>query len=352
MCSIGDRNSSAVIQIKPCVFGTGLNIRNVYHKRVLTFKIGSINGILQRIFGDIIGLAIGFNDYTIEVVIFVISNAIGQGIMKDNRVLIIVIVSTAFVSACGQLSDQLELELFVDCMVSGTAPTTSRANVVVVVVINFLLNSGFYNLMINYNVIFSLVGIIHQEEGIVGMIVIAIVKVDSINDQIITCLGNGDGTAVTYNVGFRGSTIRVEIVAYKTRESDAVIIGIVPFADNRKNFLNSGSVGSVGSDDRLKLSANDRSSLQFFQKIIRISDVAAPRNVGKRRIVLTTNNTLEDLESDVIVVVVEVLLSLPRFECKRGDRHGAHHGNCQQCGQQLFDCFLHHDLRKSPFKFF
>lgn len=98
------------------------------------------------------------------------------------------------------------------------------------------------------------------------MIVIAIAKVDSINDQIITCLGNGDGTVATYNVGVRGCTIRVEIVAYKTRESDAVIIGIMPFADNRKNFLNSGSVGSVGSVDRMKLSANDRSILQFFQK--------------------------------------------------------------------------------------
>ena len=321
---------------------------NFYHKRVLTFKIGNINVILRRIVGDIIGCAIGFNDYTIESVI---SNALGQGIIEANSVLIIVIVSTAFVSACGQLSDQLELELFVDCMVSGTAPTTSRANVVVVVVINFLLNSGFYNLMINYNVIFSLVGIIHQEEGIVGMIVIAIVKVDSINDQIITWLWNFDGTAATYNGGLRVS-IRVEIVAYKARKSDAVIIGIIPLADNRKNFLNSGSVGSVGSVDRMKLSANDRSILQFFQKIIRMSDVAAPRNVGKRRIVLTTNNTLEDLESDVIVVFVEVLLSLPRFECKRRDRHGAHHGNCQQCGQQLFDYFLHHDLRKSPFKFF
>ena len=205
--------------------------------------------------------------------------------------------------------------------------------------------------MINYNVI-GYFGNIHQEEGIVGMIEIAFANVDIINDQIITFLSNFDGTAVTYNVGFRGSTIRVEIVAYKTRESDAVSIGIVPLADNRKNFLNSGSVGSVGSVDRPKLSANDRSFLQFFQKIIRISDVAAPRNVGKRRIVLT-NNTLEDLESGVTVVVVEVLLlSIPRVVCKRRDRHGAHHGNCQQCGQQLFDYFLHHDLRKSPFKFF
>lgn len=81
--------------------------------------------------------------------------------------------------------------------------------------------------MINYNVIFSLVGIIHQEEGIVGMIVIAIVKVGSINDQIITWLWNFDGTAVTYNGGLRVS-IRVEIVAYKARKSDAVIIGITP----------------------------------------------------------------------------------------------------------------------------
>ena len=37
---------------------------------------------------------------------------------------------------------------------------------------------------------------------------------------------------------------------------------------------------------------------------------------------------------------------------KRGYCHGTQHGNCQQCGQQLFDYFLHHDLRKSPFKFF
>ena len=346
MCSIGDRNSSAVIQIKPCVFGTGLNIRNVYHKRVLTFKIGSINGILQRIFGDIIGLAIGFNDYTIEVVIFVISNAIGQGIMKDNRVLIIVIVSTAFVSACGQLSDQLELELFVDCMVSaGTKISCAGAILIVEIVINFLLNSGLYNLMINCNVIACLdcLGNIHQEEGIVGMIGIAIAKVDIINDQIITCLGNGDGTVATYNVGVRGCTIRVEIVAYKTRESDAVIIGIMPFADNRKNLRNRGGIGKISADGSI--------CSQLFQKLIMINDVFAPINAGKRRIVLT-NNTLEDLESDVTVVFVEVLLSLPRFVCKRRDRHGAHHGNCQQCGQQLFDCFLHHDLRKSPFKFF
>ena len=101
-------------------------------------------------------------------------------------------------------------------MVSGTAPTTSRANVVVVVVVDFLLNSGLYNLMINCNVIFSLVGIIHQEEGIVGMIEIAKVKVGIINDQIITWLWNFDGTVATYNGGFRVCKgIRVDIVAYK-----------------------------------------------------------------------------------------------------------------------------------------
>ena len=94
VCSVGDRNRSAVIQIEPCVFSTGLDIRNAYHKRVLTFKIGTSMVYFRRI-GDIIGNAIGFNDYTIESVI---SNAIGQGIMKGNRVLVIVIVST--VGAC------------------------------------------------------------------------------------------------------------------------------------------------------------------------------------------------------------------------------------------------------------
>ena len=79
-----------------------------------------------------------------------------------------------------------------------------------------------------------------------------------------------------------------------------------------------------------------------------ISDAFAPINVGNRRIVLT-NITREDLESAVIVFCVEVLLSLPRVVCKRRDRHGAHHGNCQQRGHEFFDCFLHHDLRKSPF---
>ena len=55
----------------------------------------------------------------------------------------------------------------------------------ILIVINFLLNSGLYNLTINWNDIGCL-GNIQQEEGIVGMIVIARVKVGSINDQIIT----------------------------------------------------------------------------------------------------------------------------------------------------------------------
>ena len=144
VCSIGDRNSSAGIQIEPWIFNTGFDIRNAYHKIVMTFKIGSINVILRRIAGDIIGNALGFNDYTIESVI---SNALGQGIIEQNSVLVIVIVSTAIVFACGQLSDQPELERFVDCMVTGYTLTTTIANVVVVV--DFLLNSGLYNLMIN-----------------------------------------------------------------------------------------------------------------------------------------------------------------------------------------------------------
>ena len=55
----------------------------------------------------------------------------------------------------------------------------------ILIVINFLLNSGLYNLTINWNDI-GYLGNIQQEEGIVGMIVIARVKVGSINDQIIT----------------------------------------------------------------------------------------------------------------------------------------------------------------------
>ena len=144
VCSIGDRNSSAVIQIEPWIFNTGFDIRNAYHKIVMTFKIGSINGILRRIAGDIIGNALGFNDYTIESVI---SNALGQGIIEQNSVLVIVIVSTAIVSACGQGSNQLELELFVDRMVSAGTKTCFVG--AILIVINFLLNIGLYNLMIN-----------------------------------------------------------------------------------------------------------------------------------------------------------------------------------------------------------
>ena len=89
------------------------------------------------------------------------------------------------------------------------------------IVINFLLNRGLYNLMINKNDIGCL-GNIQQEEGIVGMIEIAKVKVGSINDQIITWLWNVDATGVICNDGFRVCIgIRVEIAAYKTRESDA-----------------------------------------------------------------------------------------------------------------------------------
>ena len=96
--------------------------------------------------------------------------------------------------------------------------------------------------MINKNDIGCL-GNIQQEEGIVGMIEIAKVKVGSINDQIITWLWNVDATGVICNDGFRVCIgIRVEIAAYKTRESDAVIIGIMPCADNRKDILNSGSI--------------------------------------------------------------------------------------------------------------
>ena len=140
VCSIGDRNSSAVIQIEPC--STGLDIRNAYHKIVITFKTAIINFIHRRIVGDIIGNAIGFNDYTIESVI---SNAIGQGIIEQNSVLFIVIVST--VGACGQGSGQLELELFVDRMVSAGTKTCFVG--AILIVINFLLNIGLYNLMIN-----------------------------------------------------------------------------------------------------------------------------------------------------------------------------------------------------------
>ena len=296
-----------------------------------------INFILRRIFGDIIGNFLGFNDYTIESVI---SNALGQGIIEANSVLIIVIVSTAFF-ACGQLSDQPELELFVDRMVSAGTKTCFVG--AILIVINFLLNIGLYNLRRNLKVIVCFVNI--QQEGIVGMIGIAIsvtAKGGSINDQIITWLFNFEATGVTtLSDGVRVCIgIRVDIVAYKTRESDAVIIRSFPVLHNINDFLEAICVG--------KLAAEGRICPQFGQKILRMRDVFAPINVGNRSIVIT-NNTIEDLESGVTVVCVEVLLSVV---CKRRDRHGAHHGNCQQCGQQLFDYFLHHDLRKSPFKFF
>lgn len=132
------------------------------------------------------------------------------------------------------------------------------------------------------------------------MIDIARIKWGSINDQIITCLVKMDviATTTTFNGGFRFCIgIRVEIVAYKTRESDAVSIGIVPFADNLKNLLSSVSVGSV---DKMKLSAKGRICFQLVQKSGRIiSDVAAPRNVGNLKVfnIITLNITLEDLES-------------------------------------------------------
>ena len=210
----------------------------------------------------------------------------------------------------------------------------------ILIVINFLLNSGLYNLIINWKDIFCFGNF--QQEGIVGMIEIVFVKGGSINDQIITWLWNFDATGVnTLNDGCRGS-IRVDIVAYTTRKSDAVLIRSAPLADNRSSFLR--------SETSFKLIADGKICRQLRQKLVRMSDAAAPPNVGNR--IVITNITREDLESVVTVASVEVLLSLPRVVCKRRDRHGAHHGNCQQCGQQLFDCFLHHDLRKSPFKFF
>ena len=169
------------------------------------------------------------------------------------------------------------------------------------------------------------------------MIEIAKVKVGSINDQIITWLWNVDATGVICNDGFRVCIgIRVEIAAYKTRESDAVIIGIMPCADNRKDILNSGSIFKIIADGSI--------CLQFGQKIIRIRDVAAPLNVGN--LIVLTNNTLEDLESAVTVEFVEVLLSVV---CKHRDRHGAHHGNCQQSSHEFLHYFFH---GKSPFLFF
>ena len=142
------------------------------------------------------------------------------------------------------------------------------------------------------------------------MIGIASAKVGSINDQIITCpvLGDFDDIAGTWNGGSRVYSTRVEIVAYKARKSDAVIIGIMPFADNRKNILSSGRI--------VKLTADGRICRQFLQKIGRISDVFAPLNVGNLRIVIT-NITLEDLESFERVVGSDLLSVV----CKRGYCH-------------------------------
>ena len=160
------------------------------------------------------------------------------------------------------------------------------------------------------------------------MIGIARVKVGSINDQIITCLAKGEGM-VTFSEGFRLCVcIRVEIVAYKTRKSDAVIIGIMPFADNRKNILNSVST--------FKLIANGGIILQLGQKVRRIiSDALAPLNVGN---LIALNITLEDLETAERVVVLDVLLSVV---CKRGYCHGTHHGNCQQRSHEFLNGLFH-----------
>ena len=60
----------------------------------------------------------------------------------------------------------------------------------------------------------------------IGIAISVTAKGGSINDQIITWLWNFEGTGVTtLKDGFRVCIgIRVDIVAYKTRESDAVII--------------------------------------------------------------------------------------------------------------------------------
>ena len=147
------------------------------------------------------------------------------------------------------------------------------------------------------------------------MIEIARIKWGSINDQIITCLVKMEeiATTTTFNGGFRGCIgIRVEIVAYKTRESDAVCIGIFPLADNLKNILSSVST--------FKLNAKGRICFQLVQKSGSIiSDVAAPRNVGNLKVfnIITLNFTREDLESAERVPFGDVPLSA----CKRRDRH-------------------------------
>ena len=85
------------------------------------------------------------------------------------------------------------------------------------------------------------------------MIEIARIKWGSINDQIITCLVKMEeiATTTTFNGGFRGCIgIRVEIVAYNARKSDAVIIGITPLADNRKNILSIFCLAKLVADGR------------------------------------------------------------------------------------------------------
>ena len=84
------------------------------------------------------------------------------------------------------------------------------------------------------------------------MIEIAHAKGASINDQIITWASNFEATGVTCIDGFRFCVCsRVEILADKTRESDAVIIGIMPCADNRKNILSSFCVAKLVADGRI-----------------------------------------------------------------------------------------------------
>ena len=87
-------------------------------------------------------------------------------------------------------------------------------------------------------------------------------------------------------------------MAYNARKSDAVIIGIMPFADNRKNVLSSGSTFKLTADAlRLALQVGPEKSSEFSD------DVAAPINVGNLKVfnIITLNITLEDLESAVIV---------------------------------------------------
>ncbi len=97
------------------------------------------------------GVVIGFNDYTIGSVI---SNALGQSIFEANSVRIIVIVS--MVGACGQGSGQLELELFIDRMVSAGTKISCAGAILIVEIVeiveNLLLNRGLFGLRRNWNV--------------------------------------------------------------------------------------------------------------------------------------------------------------------------------------------------------